>query len=889
MAANPFDQFDERQPTLKERDIQAGIAQSGASAASSMASAASASASAAEKRATLPSTVKKEEALARKAQSEAEQAEIALAKVKQLSSGLPPLENLPKAQRAVLVELRNLAEAKRLSREGAFATGFGSGTASAFGGTPAASVEALLKPVQANAAFSALQKMREESPTGGALGNVTERELELLFSKEGVLDPRASDKVFQQGVDDLIKNRLEVLGKLNADAQEIAAALGTDNIEQFAPDIKAYRFRSDDEKALAAYVEQAKKDGSFDPSDYAARMAAAYYNATGRQPDEKFVVDAVKTGREISGMKGARAPLLDYASADEAARGYFTAVGKTSEPTGLTFGEALGEGAMNLIPSTFELAANTVKALTVDLPDTLSGVASLVAGATGLSDDDTAVTALTDYYKSRYGSEQGFYKALATDPASILADVAGVATLGAGTVAGGANLASKIGNLPRLAKAAQSVEGFGKTAAMLDPLVAAAKLTKVGAKATGAVAKGIGVGAPARAAGKTVADVEQSFAAGRRGSPEFLEQMRGEGGAVDPIAKAQDAVSELYQQRGSDYVRRMTRLNRSPEMLDFADVQTAIDDVRNVGRHKGIDISSAADVWDEVDAKVGEFAQQGLNTIEDFDAMKRAVGNIRDKYQPGTPQYKVAKEVANSINRVITQKAPVYADVMKDYRIASDTLSDVQSSLSLGAKSGDTALNKLRRTAQGKGPRGRTVLDLLESTKAGRGLGDILAGQAMSGREPAGLTPSLSGAAAMAAGSPEPLAATLVTPRRLGEVAYGAGQAVGGAERALGRVPGAVNIRDAAAQLFERYAEPTARGLRVANPPLIQPQVSEFEYALPAEDPELQRLIRTYRALPPAAKAAAPSLEELMAAYAQKDEEPEQFAQGGRVFAPRTF
>ena len=37
--ANPFDQFDRPRPTLKERDIEAGITQSGASAASSQASA----------------------------------------------------------------------------------------------------------------------------------------------------------------------------------------------------------------------------------------------------------------------------------------------------------------------------------------------------------------------------------------------------------------------------------------------------------------------------------------------------------------------------------------------------------------------------------------------------------------------------------------------------------------------------------------------------------------------------------------------------------------------------------------------------------------------------------------------------------------------------------
>jgi len=871
-----------RGPTLKERDIAAGIAQSGASAASS-------AASAEETRRLLPSKERKAEAEARKAQTEAEQAEIALEKVRQFSSDLPPLKNLPEAQRAVLVELRNLAEAKRLSRIGAFATGFGRDVASGFPGSPAASVDALLKPVQANAAFSALAKMRQESPTGGALGNVTERELELLYSKEGAIDPRAGDKIFQQGVDDLITNRIRVLNKLNADPQAVAEAVGAENIDQFAPQIAAYRFREEDEKALAAYVEQSKQTGAFDPAEFAAMTAGAYYRATGRQPDEKFVLDAVKSGRQIAEGKSARLPAFDYSKADEAARGYFTAVGKTTQPDGLSFGEALGEGALNLIPSTFNLAANTVKALTVNLPETIEGAAQIIAGATGLSEDKTAVNALVDYYTNRYGSWDGFKKALAEDPASIMADVAGVATLGATAAGSAANFASKIGNLPRLAKVAQGAEGFGKTAAMLDPLVGAAKLTKIGAKGAGAVAEGIGVGAPARAAGVTSADVAQSFEAGRRGSPEFLGQMRGGGGA-DPLAKAQEALTELYRQRSADYVRRMDRLKQNPEMLDFTDVQAAIDEVRDVGRHKGIDISSAADVWDEVDAKVGEFAQQGLNTIEDFDAMKRAVGNIRDKYQRGTPQYKVAQEVANSINKVITQKAPVYANIMQDYRAASDTLSDVQSSLSLGAKSADTTLNKLRRVASGKGPRGRTVLELLESTPAGRGLGDMLAGQAMSGREPAGLTPSLSGAAAMAAGSPEPLAATLITPRRLGEVAYGAGRALGRGQELMRGIPGVTPVQDAAAKLFSRYGAPAAAGLRVANPPLIQPQVSELEYE-PAADPALAALVARYRAAPPEVRAApdAATLEELMRRYEEEGEEPPAFAGGGRVFAPRAF
>ena len=71
--ANPFDQFDAapaRQPTLKERDIEAGIDQSGASAASSVANATRSNT-------LLPSDAEKAAADARKAKADASAAEVA--------------------------------------------------------------------------------------------------------------------------------------------------------------------------------------------------------------------------------------------------------------------------------------------------------------------------------------------------------------------------------------------------------------------------------------------------------------------------------------------------------------------------------------------------------------------------------------------------------------------------------------------------------------------------------------------------------------------------------------------------------------------------------------------------------------------------------------------
>lgn len=55
------------------------------------------------------------------------------------------------------------------------------------GGTEAADVAELLNTVKANAGFAELQAMRESSPTGAALGNVTEKELAFLQATIGSL------------------------------------------------------------------------------------------------------------------------------------------------------------------------------------------------------------------------------------------------------------------------------------------------------------------------------------------------------------------------------------------------------------------------------------------------------------------------------------------------------------------------------------------------------------------------------------------------------------------------------------------------------------------------------------------------------------------------------
>lgn len=67
-------------------------------------------------------------------------------------------------------------------------------------GTPAFNLNTALNTIKADAAFSELQKMRDMSPTGGALGAISEKELALLESAAAALDQGQSPDQLKQNL-----------------------------------------------------------------------------------------------------------------------------------------------------------------------------------------------------------------------------------------------------------------------------------------------------------------------------------------------------------------------------------------------------------------------------------------------------------------------------------------------------------------------------------------------------------------------------------------------------------------------------------------------------------------------------------------------------------------
>ena len=94
-------------------------------------------------------------------------------------------------------------------------TGLGATTMAALvGGSPAADVKRLRDSLEANIAFNKLNELRQQSPTGGALGNVTDKDMDLLKAVVGSLSQDQSPRQFREN---LLNVRAEFMRVIHGD------------------------------------------------------------------------------------------------------------------------------------------------------------------------------------------------------------------------------------------------------------------------------------------------------------------------------------------------------------------------------------------------------------------------------------------------------------------------------------------------------------------------------------------------------------------------------------------------------------------------------------------------------------------------------------------------
>lgn len=436
----------------------------------------------------------------------------------------------------------------------------------------------------------------------------------------------------------------------------------------------------------------------------------------------------------------------------------------------------------------------------------VAGVAQLVSKIFGSNRGDEPVNAINQI---QAGVNQNSYSPI-TKTASFAGEALNPLTLGAANQALG--LANKLPMLPSYAKniaggaltgaamglttpektgltpeefASEKAVGTG-TSALTGAAIPA--VVEPAAKLTGSLLRkglGISTGAGEQAVG-------EAYKAGKTGNQTFLENIKGNVPVSDVLDIANKDLGKIGQDLSAKYRSGMVDISKDKAILDFGNINQAIADAKNIVSYKGQTINkSAAQKVAEAQKEVNNWQKLNpaeFHTPEGMDKLKQKIGAILEDipYEQKAAR-KAIQDIYGSIRSEISNQAPTYNKVMKDYHEGMDLVNDIKKTLSLGeGKNAETGIKKLqsimRNNANTSWGNRLEVAKKLEQQGGGE-LMPALAGQALNAWTPRGIVGQGAdiGAALMAFTNPSALAAIpLTSPRAVGMTAYGLGKVAPG-------------------------------------------------------------------------------------------------------------
>lgn len=377
--------------------------------------------------------------------------------------------------------------------------------------------------------------------------------------------------------------------------------------------------------------------------------------------------------------------------------------------------------------------------------------------------------AVGSFFSDRYGSEEGIKNTLATDPVGALADAMTV-------VAPAQRLPAAISKATPFSMLGKTVAGVGKVA---EPV------------ASNALGFSTGAGADA---------VRQAARSGLEGQRAFVDNMRGNVPMTDVLDQARGALGQMRQERNAAYQGGMANVRNDATVLDMAQIEKALGNTTGIGTFEGKTVNpGAVNTQEKLAALLSDWKGSDAATYHTpagLDALKQAVGAIREETQPHTQSRVVADRVYRSIGDTIKAQAPTYADTMEGYANASRQIGEVERTFSLGEKaSQDTGMRKLQSVMRNNVNTNFGTRQALAEALAERApdLKAAIAGQSMNTATPRGLAkiagPAAVGGAATVAANPYLLALLAgSSPRLVGEGLYAAGRAAGASRELASRL-----------------------------------------------------------------------------------------------------
>ena len=388
--------------------------------------------------------------------------------------------------------------------------------------------------------------------------------------------------------------------------------------------------------------------------------------------------------------------------------------------------------------------------------------------------------AMSEHFKERYGSAEGFKEALAKDPVGVASDISTVLSMGSGGMGGLAKVA-EIGGATKVAPVLRASEKILETGAKYtNPLTAVTATAGLVGKPLLGLSTGTGS-----------ENIANAAKAGFEGDKTFLKNLRGEAPMTEALDNARHNLNVMRQNRSNAYRSGMVDISNDKNVLDFADIDNSLNKALKETTFHGEIIDEAAhshlenlkekiDAWKEKNPDI-------YHTPEGLDKLKQMLGAENEKIPYEAKSVgRVGKNIYDSVKSTIADQAPTYSKVMSDYTNASENISEIERGLSLGNRaSADTALRKLQsltRNNVNTNYGNRVDLAKLLEMEGGRPFIRALSGQALSSPVARGLAGGVEGMTALGAfANPYTLAAIpFQTPRVVGEALYYGGRAAKG-------------------------------------------------------------------------------------------------------------
>lgn len=482
------------------------------------------------------------------------------------------------------------------------------------------------------------------------------------------------------------------------------------------------------------------------------------------------------------------------------------------EEEDMTWAQALVLGGQNLPSSTIKAGGEIVDAVMNPI-ETGHTLLKLMQGSFHLilpdeiqqkfdpegktAESQAMAQAVGKYFVDKYSSEDSIKHVVATDPASVLMDIATV-------LSGGGAVLTKTGQLTSLAKVSSVGNALQKTAKYTDPIVAPIAVGGEAVKKTGVVAREV-FGGTSGTGGAAVANVVDEARAGAREGTLFsrgeqgqalTSAMRGNGDLIEVLNIAKRDLDIMKTKKAENYRANESLWKNDVTELKFDAIDEAIRKAENMVIYQGNTVINPKGVQaiKEVQEIITEF--KGKNprthhTAEGFDQMKQKIWSVVEGVDPNNATASgIAKNMYHSVKKTIADQAPGYAKAMKEYTDAMELISQIEKTLSLPKKGNiDTAIRKLNSLM-----RDNVNTNYGQRVKLARQLEDVggekfiaqLAGQQFNSLMPRGIqgavTPSAATGGALV-GAIDPISAGLAiagsSPRIVGETANLTGYIMG--------------------------------------------------------------------------------------------------------------